>query len=115
MSLKYNYDVLLEMLGGYTYYSKEQVDYIFYDVNKLDPIKTKKLLDQCLESAEIINNKYSKLVSDDEIKETQDNECCKLTDEDHTEIVKQIKKYNEENNLTTFDESVEENNLTTFD
>ena len=65
MTLKYDYDVLLEMLGGYTYYSKEQVDYIFYDVNKLDPVKTKILLDQCLESAEIINNKYSKLVSDE--------------------------------------------------
>ena len=73
MSLKYNYDVLLEILGGYTYYSKEQVDYIFYDVNKLDPVKTKILLDQCLESAEIINNKYSKLVSDEYCKEALDN------------------------------------------
>jgi hypothetical protein len=63
MSIKYEYDVLLEMLGGYTYYTKEQIDYIYYDVNKLDPIETKILLDQCLENANIIKKKYSKLVS----------------------------------------------------
>jgi hypothetical protein len=70
--LLYQYDEILEMLGGYMYYTKEQVDYVFHEVNKLDPIKTKELLDICLFDAEIINNKYKNLRTSEEYNKKQE-------------------------------------------
>lgn len=29
----YEYEDILEMLGGYTYFEKEQIDYVFYKLN----------------------------------------------------------------------------------
>ena len=61
--LKYAYDDLLEMLGGYQYYSATLVDYIYHDLNNLDPEKTLQLLKECQEQNTLLTNKFDRMTS----------------------------------------------------
>lgn len=75
--MKYSFEDILEMLGGYRYYSKEQLLYVFYKVNGLD--------EQAKEYYEIIqdeNNKIqeacNKLKSEQEIKQIENEDENKI-------------------------------------
>jgi hypothetical protein len=74
--LKYAYDEILEMLGGYSYYTKAQVDYVYFEVNNIEPEKKQLCLDECIDQAEFIKEKYSKLtLTNDEINDTSEGFC----------------------------------------
>ena len=59
--LKYTYEDLLEMLGGYQYYSDTLIDYICHEVNHLDENKTMELLLQCQEQQQKLAKKFNRM------------------------------------------------------
>jgi hypothetical protein len=61
--VKYAYEDLLEMLGGYQYYSDTLIDYIYHEVNHLDEEKTMQLLLQCQEQNEKLTNKFNRMTN----------------------------------------------------
>jgi hypothetical protein len=92
MPLKYAYDEILEMLGGYSYYTKEQVDYVFYEVNDIEPEKKQLCLQECQNQSNFIREKYSKLT---------------LTNDDQNLIEDNVKE------LVGYDEYKDQNDETT--
>jgi hypothetical protein len=62
----YTYDQILEMLGGYTYYEKEQIDYIYYKLNGKTE-KAKECLDYCLDRVQKLKDAATKLKTQEEL------------------------------------------------
>ena len=67
--LKYAYDDLLEMLGGYEYYTSVMIDYIYHELNDLDPEKTVELLQECLQQQILLTEKFNRMT--DEIEQSE--------------------------------------------
>jgi hypothetical protein len=67
--LKYAYDDLLEMLGGYEYYTSVMIDFIYHELNNLDADKTVELLNECLEQQILLTEKFNHMT--DEIEQSE--------------------------------------------
>ena len=66
--MKYSFEDILEMLGGYRYYSKEQLLYVFYKVNGLEE-QAKEYYKLVQEENKKIEEACNKLKSETEIKQ----------------------------------------------
>lgn len=66
--MKYTFEDILEMLGGYRYYSKEQLLYIFYKVNGLED-QAKEYYELVQEENRKIEEACNKLKTETELKQ----------------------------------------------
>ena len=57
---KYTLEYLLELLGGYQYYSKNQVYYVYHNLNGNEK-ESDYFLELCKEDVKPINKAYEKL------------------------------------------------------
>jgi hypothetical protein len=76
--MKYSFEDILEMLGGYRYYSKEQLLYVFYKVNGLDE-QAKQYYEIIQDENKKIEEACNKLKTEQEIKQ--------MTSEDENKIL----------------------------
>jgi hypothetical protein len=65
---KYDYDTILELLGGYSHFEKEQVDYVFHKLNG-NIEEAEQNLAICLERADKLKELCSKLKTPQEMEE----------------------------------------------
>jgi hypothetical protein len=66
------------MLGGYSYYTKAQVDFVYYNVNDIEPEKKQLCLEECINQADFMREKYSKLTLTNDDINNDITECvCK--------------------------------------
>jgi hypothetical protein len=71
--LKYSYEDILEMMGGYKYHSKEQLMFIFHKVNGNDE-EANLYLPAIQEENQKVINAFNKLQTEKQVKEnSQDN------------------------------------------
>ena len=65
---EYEYEDILEMLGGYRYFNSEQVQYIYHKL-KGDEENANYYLNICLQTVKMLNDASKKLKSEKEIEE----------------------------------------------
>ena len=68
--MKYSFEDILEMLGGYRYYSKEQLLYVFYKVNALDE-QAKYYYEFIQDENKKMEDAFNKLKTEQDIKQIE--------------------------------------------
>jgi hypothetical protein len=63
---RYEYDSILEMLGGYSHFEREQIDYVYHKLNG-NVEQAEYFLNICLEKAQLLKENFSKLKTPEEI------------------------------------------------
>jgi hypothetical protein len=86
--LKYTIEDILEMMGGYSYFDYEQIQYIFHHLNGQEE-KAQYYLDFCLEKAKKMKEMSDKMKKPEEIENINiddDNKNINIEDDNKNNI-----------------------------